>query len=154
VVVPAGRPPRSSQRIDDREQRRQAGLVGDQQRPVGRLAPRPVHARPGEADAIAGASAPRPRRRPPVVAVDHEVDVDLRARGVVRAHRVVAPVLVLRSAAREPPAAGRQHELLPGRRPAQRHDLARLLDAEVGELRRGERDPGRSLVGIGPAERA
>jgi hypothetical protein len=66
--------------------------------------------------------------------VEEEVDVDLGGLRAVRPHGEVAPVLLARTG-REAPAAQREHELLSGGAPAERDDLARLLDAEVGERR-------------------
>jgi hypothetical protein len=80
--------------------------------------------------------------------VQEEVDVDLLPLGPVRAHGEVAPVL-LAPAAREAPAALGQDELLPRVAPAEGEDLARRLDAEIGEVGRVEgeaRHPRRQLV--------
>jgi hypothetical protein len=100
-----------------------------------------VHARAGEADLVAGRRARRPAGRRAAVAVEEELDVDLGPVRALAADREVAPVL-LALAAREAPAELRENQLLARGGPAQRDDLARLLDAQLGELRRGERDGG------------
>ena len=69
------------QRLEDRQQRGEAGLVGDQQRPARLRVGLPVRARAGEADRVADRRAQRPRRRAPDVAVQEDVDVDRRAPG-------------------------------------------------------------------------
>ena len=127
------------QRLGDREQRRQARLVGGEQRPVRRGIAAEVQPRSGVADGLPRLRARGPGRRAPDVAVEEEVDVDLRRLRAVRADGEVAPVL-LRAPAREAPAALGHHELLPAVAPAEREDLAGLLDAELGEGGRGERE--------------
>jgi hypothetical protein len=64
--------------------------------------------------------------------VQEEVDGERGARRLERAHGVVAPVLV-RAAAGEAPAELRKYERLSILRPAERADLAGLLDARVRE---------------------
>ena len=94
-------------------------------------------------------ASPMPRRGR--VAVQEEVDVDLRARRVVRAHREVAPVLLRAcpagSASRSAAARAPRR-----RRPAERDDLARLLDAESANARRGSVK--RAIAGVTSLDRA
>jgi len=82
------------QRLGDGQERRQPGLVGHEQRPLGVGVVAEVHPHARVADGRARLRPRRPRRRAPEVAVQEEVDVDLGELGPEAAHREVAPVLL------------------------------------------------------------
>ena len=179
VVVPGGRPPRSTQRRSTSARVSTAWRSPSSATSASAIARAPagsdsrIASRAGKPGLVAHQQAPRrlwvrapsagasPRSRPRPPPSPRSAHADARpigpwrkkstssvgAVGVGATHREVAPVL-LGTALREAPAQLGQHQLLAVVGPAEREDLARLLDARVRErgrlqreARHGGRDP-------------